>query len=83
MHTKYYRSLPEPAASIQPPATDESGSPLFTLVCLERNNDPDSLSPTGYDYWMVQSENEQEIDAWAAEQDIEETDLPTPITFHP
>jgi hypothetical protein len=79
MHTKYYRSLPEPAVSVQPPATDST----LTLVCLERNNDPDSLSPTGYDYWMVQSENEQEIDAWAAAQDIEETDLPTPITFHP
>jgi hypothetical protein len=59
--------------------------PDFTVIALERTNDPDALNHTGFDYLGAYGDGAA-IDAWANEQPIEaiaKMDLPDPITFFP
>lgn len=89
MEIRLYRALPEHLGpAVQPPASDEAGQPLVTVICLERDADPDANNHTGYDYWGAYSEVGEDIDAWeAANSDtlspIDYTELPNPVTFYP
>ena len=86
MEIRLYRALPEHSGpAVQPPSSDELS---VTVVCLERDADPDANNHTGYDYWGAYSEVGEDIDAWgAANADtlhpIDYTELPNPVTFYP
>jgi hypothetical protein len=90
---KFYRSAPEPQCCVQPAPQllDAEDTPAFTLVCLERTNDPDSNNHTGYDYWGVYftpGEAEEALGQWLGLhgpelEEINVAALPNPITFYP
>jgi hypothetical protein len=86
MDFKFYKALPEPEANIQFPQWPEGDEePDFVLIALERTNDPDASNHTGFDYFGAYGDGDA-IDAWAATQSVEEVeqgDLPNPITFYP
>ena len=89
MQIRLYRALPEHSGpSVQPPALNEDGNPTITVVCLERDSDPDANNHTGYDYWGAYSKVGEDIDAWETVNadtltPIDHTELPGPITFYP
>jgi hypothetical protein len=89
METRLYRALPEHLGpAVQPPDSDESGDPLITCVCLEREADPDANNNLGYDFWGAHSEDSLALDAWEEKNSgslvrIEYAEFPNPITFYP
>jgi hypothetical protein len=89
MQIRLYRALPEHSGpSVQPPSSDELGNPTVTVVCLERNTDPDANNHTGYDYWGAYADNKEPLDVWeGANADtlvpINYTELPNLVTFYP
>lgn len=86
MQIRLYRALPENSgSSVQPPSSDELG---VTVVCLERDADPDSNNHTGYDYWGAYGDVSEDIDGWEAAntgvlESIDHTELPNQVTFYP
>lgn len=89
METRLYRALPEHfGPAVQPSDSDESGNPLITYVCLEREADPDANNHTGYDYWGAYAEDPGLLDTWEEKNAfslirIEYAELPNPVTFYP
>jgi hypothetical protein len=89
MQIRLYCALPEHSGpAVQPPDSDESGNPTITVVCLERDSDPDANNHTGYDYWGAYGDDTEALDAWeTANSDaltpIDYTELPDPVTFYP
>jgi hypothetical protein len=84
MDFRFFRSPPEPQANVQFPGgyLDDPG---FTVIALERTNDPDSLNQTGYDYYGAYGDGEL-IDEWSETQPLELADildLPRPLTYEP
>lgn len=86
MQIRLYRALPEHSgSSVQPPSSDELG---VTVVCLERDADPDANNHTGYDYWGAYADSNEPLDVWEGAnadtlQPIDYTELPNPVTFYP
>lgn len=89
MEIRLYRALPEHLGpAVQPPDLDEDGQPMVTVVCFERDADPDANNYTGYDYWGAYGGDAGLLDSWeAANTDaltpIDYTELPNPVTFYP
>ena len=89
MEIRLYRALPEHLGpAVQPPATDEDSHPAVSIVCLERDADPDANNHTGYDYWGAYADEGELLDAWEAAntntlEPIDYTELPNPVTFYP
>lgn len=89
MEIRLYRSLPEHLGlAVQPPASDEDGNPTVSVVCLERDADPDSNNHTGYDYWGAYADDAEALDSWDAAntntlEPIDYTELPNSVTFYP
>lgn len=86
MEIRFFKSLPEhQGPAVQPP--DPSTYPV-SVVCLERDADPDANNHTGYDYWGVYGGSLEGIIAWENKNSgvvthIEYSDLPGPVTFYP
>jgi hypothetical protein len=83
MDFRFFKALPE--ANVQWPAFPPDQDPPFTLIALERTNDPDANNHTGFDYFGAYGEGGV-IAEWAASQPAEEVakeELPSPITFYP
>lgn len=84
MQIRLYRSVTESSGyAVQPP-----NIPNITVVCLERDSDPDSKNHTGFDYWGAYSENTDSLDAWEIDnigvlEQIDHSTLPDPVTFYP
>jgi glutamine synthetase len=89
MQIRLYRALPEHSGpAVQPPDSDESGNLTTTVVCLERDADPDANNHTGYDYWGAYGDDAEALDAWETTNadtlvSIDYTELPNPVTFYP
>lgn len=86
MDYRFYKALPEPQATVQwPEQVDLDTEPSFTLIALERTNDPDSNNHTGFDFFGAYGDGDV-IDSWASTQDvtaITKSELPNPVTFYP
>ena len=83
MDFRFFKALPD--AAVDWPSAPAESEPDFTVVALERTNDPDALNHTGFDYLGAYGDGGA-IDAWADEQPVEaipKADLPDPITFFP
>jgi hypothetical protein len=83
MDFRFFKAAPD--ASVQWPAHPFGQEPDFTLVALERTNDPDANNHTGFDFLGAYGDGDA-IDTWAADQPAEavtKNDLPDPITFYP
>ncbi len=85
MDFRFFKAEPEPTANVQWPPNEPGVEPLFTLVALQRDADPDANTHTGFDYFGAYGDA-FEIDNWASMQPvtpIDKNDLPDPVTFYP
>jgi len=79
----FFKALPD--ANVQWPAFPPDQTPPFTLIALERTNDPDANNHTGFDFFGAYG-SETAINNWAATQTVTKIDksaLPKPVTFYP
>lgn len=89
MQIRLYKALPEHLGSaVQPPDCDETGQPLLTTVCLERDSDPHANNHTGYDFWGASAETDDLFKGWEEKNQevlipIDYSKLPNPVTFYP
>lgn len=83
---QFFKAPPEPDANVQWPEREPGVDATFTLVALERSNDPDaSHHGNGFDYFGAYGDA-ADITAWAAGQPVTAVpvkQLPNPLTFYP
>lgn len=85
MDFRFYKALPNVSVQWPSASMDDEQEPVFVLIALERTNDPDANNHTGFDYFGAYGDGDA-IDGWAATQPVEEVeqdDLPNPLTFYP
>ena len=83
MDLLYYKALPD--ANVQWPQPEPGAKSTFSLVALERTNDPDANNHDGFDYFGAYGAS-ADIGAWANDQpltSITKEQLPSPVTFYP
>jgi hypothetical protein len=85
MDFRFYKALPDASVRWPSVSMDDEQEPDFVLIALERTNDPDANNHTGFDYFGAYGDGDA-IDTWAATHSVEEVeqgDLPNPLTFYP
>jgi hypothetical protein len=83
MDFRYFKATPD--APLAWPVQPEGQEPDFVLVALERTNDPDANSHTGFDFFGAYGDGAA-IDTWAADQSVDAINaaaLPNPVTYYP